>query len=72
MSTFVVTNPATGRAFQTLTRASVDEVDAAVARAVVAQRGWAALAPGARAHPQRPVTRGGEEKLNKQAEVNVW
>ena len=71
MSTFAVTNPATGQAFQTLTRASVDEVDAAVARAAVAQRGWAALAPGARADALRAFARVVEDHVDELALLEV-
>ena len=57
MSTFTLINPSTGEAFRDVPRATVEEVDAAVARAVVAQRAWAALAPGARADGLRSFAR---------------
>lgn len=71
MSTFDVTNPATGHAFETLTRADVDEVDAAVARAVVSQRAWAALAPGARADALRAFARVVEDHIDELALLEV-
>ena len=49
MSTFTLINPTTGQAFDEIHRADVDEVDEAVAQALVAQRSWAAWAPLARA-----------------------
>ena len=57
MSTFTVINPATGTPLQEIPRASEAEVDAAIARAVVAQRAWAALAPVARADALREFAR---------------
>ncbi|MFT4259253.1 aldehyde dehydrogenase family protein, partial [Microbacterium sp.] len=45
MSAFTVINPATGAAIRDIARAGVEETDAAIARAVAAQRRWAALAP---------------------------
>jgi acyl-CoA reductase-like NAD-dependent aldehyde dehydrogenase len=44
-----VRNPATGEVIATVAATRPEEVDAAVAAAVRAQRGWAALAPGERA-----------------------
>jgi acyl-CoA reductase-like NAD-dependent aldehyde dehydrogenase len=44
-----VTNPATGEVIASVAATRPEEVDAAVAAAVRAQRGWAALAPGERA-----------------------
>ncbi|CAN5155287.1 hypothetical protein BH09ACT5_BH09ACT5_17170 [soil metagenome] len=42
-------NPATEAEIRTVEHTTVEGVDDAVARAVVAQRSWAALAPAARA-----------------------
>ncbi len=42
-------DPSTARPFRDVDLADADEVDSAVARAVAAQRGWAALAPAERA-----------------------
>ncbi len=44
-----VRNPATGEVLATLPDTTPGQLDAAVRRAVAAQRGWAALAPGERA-----------------------
>lgn len=44
-----VRNPATGEVLATLPGTTPGQLDAAVRRAVAAQRGWAALAPGERA-----------------------
>ena len=49
MSSFTVINPATAEPLREVPRASVAEVDAAIARAVRAQRSWAALPPLGRA-----------------------
>ena len=57
MSALTVLNPATAQPIATLERADVAEVDAAVSRAVVAQRRWAALPPGARADTLRAFAR---------------
>jgi acyl-CoA reductase-like NAD-dependent aldehyde dehydrogenase len=66
MSAFTVINPSTGAAVREIARADVDETDAAIARAVAAQRRWAALAPVARADALRSFARaveGGAEEL---------
>ena len=47
--TYTLINPATEEAMETIAHASVEEVDAAVAKAVVAQKKWAALNPADRA-----------------------
>lgn len=46
---YTLINPATEEAMETIAHASVEEVDAAVAKAVVAQKKWAALNPADRA-----------------------
>ena len=56
-SSFTVINPATAAPLREVSRASVGEVDAAIARAVSAQRSWAALAPLARADALRSFAR---------------
>jgi acyl-CoA reductase-like NAD-dependent aldehyde dehydrogenase len=53
MTAFTLINPATEAVLQTVEHLSVEQVDDAVARAVSAQRKWAALAPGARADALR-------------------
>ena len=57
MNIFTVINPTTGMPLKEISRASEAEVDAAIARAVVAQRAWAALAPVARADALREFAR---------------
>ncbi len=71
MSTFDVINPATAEPIATLSRASVDEVDAAVARAVSAQRTWAALPPLARADALRAFARVVEDHVEELAALEV-
>ena len=60
MSALTVLNPATAQPIATLERADVAEVDAAVSRAAVAQRRWAALPPGARADQFGQARPGGD------------
>ena len=49
MSDYVVLNPATEQAVQTVPGTSAEETDAAIAEAQAAQRSWRAVAPGDRA-----------------------
>src|SRR6516165_7412251 len=53
MSTFTVLNPATEEPVRTLTQASAEEADEAIARASAALPGWRAVAPGDRARMLR-------------------
>ena len=69
--TFTVVNPATGRALKEISRASQTEVDTAIARAVSAQRGWAALAPVARADALRSFARVVEAHAEELAQLEV-
>lgn len=71
MSAFTLIDPSTGVAFQDVARASLDEVDAAIAAAVVAQRAWAALAPVARADALRAFARVVEEHVEELAALEV-
>ncbi len=71
MSTFTVVNPATASAIADIPRASQAEVDAAIARAVTAQRGWAALAPLARADALREFARVIEAHVEGLAQLEV-
>ncbi len=71
MSAFTVINPATGTAVRDIARASVDEVDEAVARAVAAQRVWAALAPVARAEALRSFARAVQGAVDELAQLEV-
>ncbi|WP_404445471.1 aldehyde dehydrogenase family protein [Microbacterium marinum] len=71
MSVFTVLNPATGAAVRDVELASVDETDAAVARAVRAQRVWADLAPVARADALRRFATVVEEHVEELAQLEV-
>ena len=53
MSTFTVLNPATEEPVTTLTQASADDADEAIARASAALPGWRAVSPGDRARMLR-------------------
>ncbi|WP_404430653.1 aldehyde dehydrogenase family protein [Microbacterium lacus] len=69
--TFTLINPTTGQAFREVPRATVHEVDEVVARAVVAQRGWAAIAPVARADALRRFARVVVEHVEELAQLEV-
>jgi acyl-CoA reductase-like NAD-dependent aldehyde dehydrogenase len=69
--TITLVNPATGRAFREIPRAGLAEVDAAIAGAVSAQRGWAALAPVARADALRAFARVVEAHVDELAALEV-
>ncbi|MFJ4174737.1 aldehyde dehydrogenase family protein [Microbacterium sp. NPDC089696] len=71
MSAFTVINPSTGAAVREIARADVGETDAAIARAVVAQRRWAALAPVARADALRSFARAVEGAAEELAQLEV-
>ena len=71
MSTFTVINPATAEPIREVARASVGEVDAAIARAVKAQRHWASLAPLARADALRAFARVVESHVEELALLEV-
>jgi len=71
MSAITVIDPATGRAFREIERATEADVDAAVARAVAAQRDWAARAPGARADALRAFARVVEDHVDELAQLEV-
>src|SRR5512140_822205 len=53
MSTFTVLNPATEEPVTTLTQASAEEADEAIARAAAAAAAWRAVSPGDRARMLR-------------------
>src|SRR5882757_8173843 len=53
MSTFTVLNPATEEPVTTLTQASAEEADEAIARAAAASAAWRAVSPGDRARMLR-------------------
>lgn len=71
MSAFTVINPSTGAAVRDVSRAGVEETDAAIARAVAAQRRWAALAPVARADALRAFARAVEGAAEELAQLEV-
>ncbi|WP_407360183.1 aldehyde dehydrogenase family protein [Microbacterium sp. LBN7] len=71
MSAFTVINPSTGAAIRDVARADIGETDAAIARAVVAQRRWAALAPVARADALRAFARAVEGAVEELAQLEV-
>lgn len=71
MSAFTVLNPATGAAVRDVALASVEETDAAVARAVRAQRAWAELAPVARADALRSFAHVVEDHVEELAQLEV-
>lgn len=71
MSAFTVLNPATGAAVRDVALASVEETDAAVARAVRAQRAWTELAPVARADALRNFARVVEDHVEELAQLEV-
>jgi betaine-aldehyde dehydrogenase len=71
VSTITLIDPSTGQAFRDLPRATEEETDAAIARAVSAQRAWAALAPGARADALRAFARVVEEHVEELAQLEV-
>ncbi|MFI8633342.1 aldehyde dehydrogenase family protein [Microbacterium sp. NPDC077663] len=71
MSVFTVLNPATGAAVRDVELASVEQADAAIARAVRAQRAWAELAPVARADALRNFARVVEAHVEELARLEV-
>lgn len=71
MSATVLVNPTTGQAFREVAQTSREEVDDAVARALVAQAGWRALAPAARGAALRDFARVVEEHLEELAQLEV-
>ncbi|MEX0161157.1 MULTISPECIES: aldehyde dehydrogenase family protein [unclassified Microbacterium] len=71
MSAFTVINPSTGAAIREIVRADIGETDDAIARAVVAQRRWAALAPVARADALRAFARTVEAAAEELAQLEV-
>lgn len=71
MSAFTVINPSTGSAIREVARAGVAETDAAIARAVAAQRRWAALAPVARADALRAFAHAVRDAAEELAQLEV-
>jgi betaine-aldehyde dehydrogenase len=71
MSVITLVDPTTGQPFREVPRVTEAETDAAIARAVTAQRGWAALAPGARADALRAFARVVEDHVEELAQLEV-
>lgn len=71
MSVFTVINPSTGTAIRDVARAGQEETDAAIARAVSAQRRWVALPPVARADALRAFARAVEGATEELAQLEV-
>ncbi len=71
MSSFTVINPATAEPLRDVPRATVEDVDDAIARAVRAQRSWAALSPVARADALRSFARVVEAHVEELALLEV-
>lgn len=69
--TFTLINPTTGQAFREVARATVDQVDAVVARAKHIQLAWAGIAPVARADALRRFARVVEEHVEELAQLEV-
>ncbi|MFT4219476.1 MAG: aldehyde dehydrogenase family protein [Microbacterium sp.] len=68
---FTIVNPATAAPIREIPRAREADVDEAVARAVSAQRGWARLAPAARAEALRSFARVVESAAEELAALEV-
>ena len=71
MSVFTVLNPATEEPVTTVTQASAEEADAAIARAAAAQEGWRAVAPGDRARLLRAFAATVDAHLEELAGLEV-
>jgi acyl-CoA reductase-like NAD-dependent aldehyde dehydrogenase len=69
--TYTLINPATEEAMETIAHASVEEVDAAVAKAVVAQKKWAALNPADRARALHDFAAVVESHVEELAQLEV-
>lgn len=69
--TYTLINPATEEAMETIAHASVEEVDAAVAKAVQAQRKWAALNPADRARALHDFASVVESHVEELAQLEV-
>lgn len=68
---YTLINPATEEAMETIPHASVEEVDAAVAKAVVAQKKWAALNPADRARALHDFAATVESHIEELAQLEV-
>jgi betaine-aldehyde dehydrogenase len=70
-ATYTLINPATGQPIRDVPRATVDEVDEVIARAVAAQRSWAELPPLGRADALRAFARVVEAHVEELAQLEV-
>jgi acyl-CoA reductase-like NAD-dependent aldehyde dehydrogenase len=71
MSQFTVLNPATEEAVTTVTQASAEEADAAIARAAAAQQRWRSVSPGDRAGLLRAFAAAVDAHLDELAGLEV-
>jgi acyl-CoA reductase-like NAD-dependent aldehyde dehydrogenase len=71
MSEFTVLNPATEQPVTTVTQASAEAADAAIARAAAAQPGWRAVAPGDRAGLLRRFAAAVDSHIDELAALEV-
>jgi acyl-CoA reductase-like NAD-dependent aldehyde dehydrogenase len=71
MSEFTVLNPATEQPVTTVTQASAEAADAAIARAAAAQPGWRAVAPGDRAGLLRRFAAAVDSHVDELADLEV-
>ncbi|MFL6174144.1 MAG: aldehyde dehydrogenase family protein [Marmoricola sp.] len=71
MSTFTVVNPATGQDLTEVPEASVEETDAAIARAAEAFPAWRDVAPGERARMLRSFAAVVDDHLEELAQLEV-
>lgn len=69
--TYTLINPATEEAMEAIAHASVEEVDAAVAKAVTAQKKWAALNPADRARALHDFAAVVESNIEQLAQLEV-
>ncbi|GAA4376342.1 aldehyde dehydrogenase family protein [Agromyces bauzanensis] len=66
-----IVNPADGAVVTTVTASSIEETDAAIARAAVAQRDWAAVAPSDRARRLRRFAAAVDGAVEELAAIEV-
>ena len=71
MSVFTVLNPATEEPVTTVTQASLEETDAAIARAAAAQGAWRDVAPSDRARLLRAFAAAVDGAVNELADLEV-
>jgi len=71
MSVFTVLNPATEEPVTTVTQASAEQADEAIARAAAAQAAWRDVAPGDRARLLRAVAAAVDAHIDELADLEV-